>query len=125
MTSSTTSTSKNQYATDDDDDMSSVSSANSNTEAPSEESEQPVKIADEEAKWVWRSKILVFIVIICATTLCAFAVYRFTSNEETKNFEYQVSTVLYYCMKDADFVRRTLRAQNLTNDMSFMICSCV
>jgi hypothetical protein len=70
-------------------DLSSTASSSAGEEDVSDE--HPIKIAANEAIWVKRSKFLVFFVIIGATILCAFAAYAFTSNEEAKDFEYQVS----------------------------------
>ena len=79
-----------------EDDLSSLeddasSSTATNTETDSDETGQPVQIAAKEARWVKRSKLLVIFVIICATVVCAFAAFTVTTNEEEKNFEYQVN----------------------------------
>lgn len=73
----------------DEDDIDSVSSTES--EESHQSDEQPVKIADKEAKWVNRSKVLVVMVTLAATALTAYAVYHYTSQAEEQNFEYQVS----------------------------------
>ena len=86
---------KDGIITDEDLDLSSLddddaSATVTNTEFRGRNNEYPVAIAASEARWVLRSKLLVLLAVISATTVCAFAVFTFTSSEEEKNFANQV-----------------------------------
>ena len=50
------------------------------------------KIAEQESKHVFWSKVLVGLVLLGSTALMGYATYRFVKNEEVAQFENQVSS---------------------------------
>jgi hypothetical protein len=68
-----------------------LSSTTFSTSQKQDSVEVPIEIAATETLWIRRSECLVITVLILGTTLCAYAVFTFTTLKQENDFENQVS----------------------------------
>jgi hypothetical protein len=76
---------------DDDEDFSSVRSASKNNEKDQGASKQAPAIAENEDRWVSRSRFLVFLVLVGAAAAVGILTYRFLKDDQQEEFEKDVS----------------------------------